>query len=947
MSRVLGSKSNRDLKALVPLVNRINELESRMVALSDADFPASTGKLMARLRSGESRERVLPEAFALAREAARRQLGERIFDVQLMGGIILDRGAIVEMKTGEGKTLASVPAAYLNALAGGGVHVVTVNDYLAERDAEWMGRVHRYLGLSVGVVLARMEPHERKAAYGCDITYGTNNELGFDYLRDNMRWDADAGVQRGHRYCIVDEIDSILIDEARTPLIISGAAEDDTQRFAQVDRLVGALRECAKDPQTDDYPEEPVGDYKMDEKGKRISFTDEGLAHAEELLRSKRLMRGSLVDDENFEFIHYLTQALRAHRLFQRDVDYVVEDGTVQIVDEFTGRILHGRRYSDGLHQAIEAKERIAILRRNRTLASISFQNYFKLYDKLSGMTGTADTEATEFSSIYGMDVVVIPTNRPLVRADHDDVIFLNERDKLAAICDELAACQKAGQPVLVGTVSIEKSEQLSKLLRSRGVDHEVLNAKAHAREALIIAQAGAAGAVTIATNMAGRGTDIKLGGNPEYAARRRHAADEANADGGNGRASQERFQSIYDRELDAWRARYDTVRGAGGLHVLGTERHESRRIDNQFRGRSGRQGDPGSSRFYISLDDDLMRLFGENLRTMMSKVGMKDGEPLAHPWLNKSIARAQKRVEERNFELRKHLLDFDNVLNEQRKYIYGKRDEIMADEDLVQRVLETAADAVEELTRDADYSAPGTLSTLRSRFGFGMSIGDAALADLRGGAARDLLTEAMGRHLAEKAELVGRANFNLFIRYEYLRLIDARWQDHLENLDALRDAVYLRTYSQKNPLLEYKLEGFQIFDEMLAGIRNAVAEKVFRVTIRVDDGPAAAGRTARRPQPQGMATVHRELGQFAAMRQQGDGAATATAPAARPAARRAVPAGSVVAAAAPAGAIPAGAGPAAPAPPAPQAPQAAPKLGRNDPCYCGSGRKFKFCHGR
>ena len=935
VSRVLGSKSNRDLKALVPLVNRINELESRMVALSDADFPASTDKLRARLRSGESRERLLPEAFALAREAARRQLGERIFDVQLMGGIILDRGAIVEMKTGEGKTLASVPAAYLNALAGDGVHIVTVNDYLAERDAEWMGRVHRYLGLSVGMVLSRMEMHERKGAYACDITYGTNNELGFDYLRDNMRWDAEARVQRGHRYCIVDEIDSILIDEARTPLIISGAAEDDTQRFAQVDRLVGALRECAKDPETGDYPEEPSGDYKIDEKGKRVSFTDEGLANAERLLRSKRLMRGSLVEDENFEFIHYLTQALRAHRLFQRDVDYVVEDGTVQIVDEFTGRILHGRRYSDGLHQAIEAKERIPILRRNRTLASISFQNYFKLYDKLAGMTGTADTEATEFSRIYGMDVVVIPTNRPLVRADHDDVIFLNEQDKLAAICDELAACQQAGQPVLVGTVSIEKSEQLSKLLRSRGVDHEVLNAKAHAREALIIAQAGAAGGVTIATNMAGRGTDIKLGGNPEYAARRRHAAGETSAGGGNG-SEEERFRSIYEHELDAWRARYDTVRRAGGLHVLGTERHESRRIDNQLRGRSGRQGDPGSSRFYISLDDDLMRLFGENLRAMMSKVGMKDGEPLAHPWLNKSIARAQKRVEERNFELRKHLLDFDNVLNEQRKYIYGKRDEIMTDQDLLQRVLETAVDAVEDLTGDADYSAPGTLSTLRSRFGFILPDGDAALADLRGGTARDLLVEAMRRHLVEKAEMVGTANFNLFIRYEYLRLIDARWQDHLENLDALRDAVYLRTYSQKNPLLEYKLEGFQIFDEMLAGIRNAVAEKSFRVTIRVGDGPAGARHAARRPQ--GVATVHRELGQFAAMQQQGDGAAASAATDGRPPVRRAAPVSPIAAAA------PAGAGPAAPVP---QAPQAAPKLGRNDPCYCGSGKKFKFCHGR
>ncbi len=937
LSRVLGSKSNRDLKALVPLVNRINELESRMVALTETDFPAWTDRLRTRLESGEARDQILPEAFALAREAARRQLGERIFDVQLMGGIILDRGAIVEMKTGEGKTLASVPAAYLNALSGAGVHVVTVNDYLAERDAEWMGRVHRYLGLSVGVVLSRMEMRERTEAYACDITYGTNNELGFDYLRDNMRWDSDARVQRGHRYCIVDEIDSILIDEARTPLIISGAAEDDTERFAQVDRLVGALRECAKDPQTDDYPEEPIGHYKIDEKGKRISFTDEGIAAAEGVLRGKSLIRGSLVDDENFEFIHYLTQALRAHRLFQRDVDYVIEDGTVQIVDEFTGRILHGRRYSDGLHQAIEAKERIQILKRNRTLASISFQNYFKLYDKLSGMTGTADTEATEFSNIYGLDVVVIPTNRPLIRADHDDVIFLNEQDKMAAICDELAACQNAGQPVLVGTVSIEKSEQLSKLLHGRGVQHEVLNAKAHAREALIIAQAGAERGVTIATNMAGRGTDIKLGGNPEYAARRRHAADSGNG-AGDAAGDEERFRAIYERELDDWRHRYDAVRGAGGLHVLGTERHESRRIDNQLRGRSGRQGDPGSSRFYISLDDDLMRLFGENLRSMMSKVGMKDGEPLAHPWLNKSIARAQKRVEERNFELRKHLLDFDNVLNEQRKYIYGKRDEIMADGDLLDRVRETAAVAVEELTGAAEYSVAGTLSALRSRFGFTMPDGESALTDLRGSELGDRVTAEMGAHLAEKADLVGPANFNLFIRYEYLRLIDARWQDHLENLDALRDAVYLRTYSQKNPLLEYKLEGFQIFDEMLAGIRNTIAEKIFRVTIRTGNGTASGGRPARRLQPQGMATVHRELGQFAAMRQ-GDAEGTSATPARRAPSRRATPVGSAAAVASPASA--------GPALPGPSGPQAERKVGRNEPCYCGSGKKFKFCHGR
>lgn len=941
VSRVLRSKSNRDLKDLVPLVNRINKLEPRMVALSDADFTGWTQKLRKRLEAGESRLAVLPEAFALAREAARRQLGERIFDVQLMGGIILDRGAIVEMKTGEGKTLASVPSAYLNALTGEGVHIVTVNDYLAERDAEWMGRVHRYLGLSVGVVLSHMEMKERKAAYACDITYGTNNELGFDYLRDNMRWDLDARVQRNHRYCIVDEIDSILIDEARTPLIISGSAEDDTERFAQVDRLVDALRECAKDTETGDYPEDPSGDYKIDEKAKRVSFTDEGLVHAEHLLSRKKLIRGSLVDDKNFEYIHYLTQSLRAHRLFHRDVDYVLEDGSVQIVDEFTGRILQGRRYSDGLHQAIEAKEQIPILKRNRTLASISFQNYFKLYDKLSGMTGTADTEATEFSRIYGLDVVVIPTNRPLMRADHDDVIFLNEHDKLQAICDELATCQTAGQPVLVGTVSIEKSEQLSKLLSQRGIGHEVLNAKAHDREALIIAQAGAAGSVTIATNMAGRGTDIKLGGNPEYSARKRHAAELQTKDRDViGQTDEEKqFEAIYEQELTTWHNHYDTVLGAGGLHVLGTERHESRRVDNQLRGRSGRQGDPGSSRFYISLEDDLMRLFGENLRNMMSKVGMNDGEPITHSLLNKAIARAQKRVEDRNFELRKHLLDFDNVLNEQRKYIYGKREEIMAAGNLLQRVLETAFESVEELTSQTEFSVSATLAALRSQFVFTLQDGDENLSDLSSKQLRELLVSAMTSHMTEKSYLVGAEQFNLFIRYEYLRLIDARWQDHLENLDALREAVYLRTYSQKNPLLEYKLEGFQIFDEMLAGIRRSIAEKAFRVTIRTETGNASPDQLSRGARSQGVAALHHELGQFAAMQRPTDPNIRRTVSSTRSSSRRAASVNAGVQTN-----IPTGAGPALPMS---SDQEGTKKIGRNEPCHCGSGKKFKYCHGR
>ncbi|MDE0228776.1 MAG: preprotein translocase subunit SecA, partial [Spirochaetaceae bacterium] len=650
VERVLGSKNQRDLKVLMPLVGRINELEAGMIALQEADFPAATERFRKRLADGEALDDLAPEAFALVREAARRRLGERIYDCQLMGGLVLHRGAILEMKTGEGKTLSSVTAAYLNALTGRGVHIVTVNDYLVELQAAWMGQVFDLLGITVGAILANMDGPRRRAAYRCDVTYGTNNEFGFDYLRDNMNWDERQKVQRSHHFCIVDEIDSILIDEARTPLIISGAAEDDTARFAQMNGLVDRLTEVEKDPATGEYPDEadgyvPEGDYKVDEKGKRISFTDQGMSAIEKLLQDRRIITDSLFTDDNFELIHYFTQAMRAHRLFQRDVDYVVQDGKVEIVDEFTGRILHGRRYSDGLHQAIEAKERIRILQRNRTLASITFQNFFKLYDKLAGMTGTADTEATEFSRIYDLDVVVVPTNRPVARLDEDDVIFLTENDKLNAICDEISECHKRRQPVLVGTVSIEKSEQLSRMLIGRGVRHEVLNAKNHAREAAIIAQAGAPGAVTIATNMAGRGTDIKLGGNVEFAARRKSAGSAA------------AMRKALAAELPKWQADHDVVKDAGGLNVIGTERHESRRIDNQLRGRSGRQGDPGRSRFFISLDDDLMRLFGENMRSVIARVGFTDGEPLAHPWINKSLERAQRRVEERNFETRKHLL--------------------------------------------------------------------------------------------------------------------------------------------------------------------------------------------------------------------------------------------------------------------------------------------------
>jgi preprotein translocase subunit SecA len=950
LTKILGSQRERDLKVLAPLVRRINQLEPDMLALREDQFREKTAEYRQRYQQGESLDDLLPDTFALVREAARRTLGERIFDVQLMGGIVLHQGKIMEMKTGEGKTLSSVTAAYLNALPGEGVHVVTVNDYLAERDANWMGRIYSLLGVSVGVVLAQMDNENRKEAYLRDITYGTNNEFGFDYLRDNMRWDAGSRVQRGHNYCIVDEIDSILIDEARTPLIISGAAEDDTANYLEANRIVDSLTECSKDPNTGKYDDElspfqvekpqADGDYKIEEKSKRVSFTDRGMNAIEEQLKRRNLIRGSLFESDNFEFIHYCTQALRAKRLFHLDVDYVVQEGKVEIVDEFTGRILHGRRYSEGLHQAIEAKEGIKVAQRNRTLATITFQNYFRMYEKLSGMTGTADTEATEFAKIYNLDVVVIPTNRPVIRADNDDEIYLNEEQKLEAICGEISELNKKGQPILVGTISIEKSEKLSRLLTKMGIRHEVLNAKNHAREALIIAEAGARGAVTIATNMAGRGTDIKLGGNPEHRASRKLGSE------GNG----EEYKKLLDQEMKAWAPEYEEVKAAGGLHVLGTERHDARRIDNQLRGRSGRQGDPGSSRFFISLDDDLMRLFGgENLKSLMGRMGMQDGEPIHHPWVNKAIERAQKRVEERNFEIRKHLLEYDDVLNEQRKFMYARRDEILADPHLEKRVLSAAEDILDGLMDDYrqmrgdDGQRLATILTRLKDTLFYTPREAESFQRANAETIRAQVLQELQDDLKEKVEEVGQENLNLFIRFEYLRNIDTRWQDHLESLEALREAVYLRAYGQKNPLLEYKLEGFQIFDSMLADIRQAIARKIFQVRIRVVEPQE------RRRRDLGDAR-HTLLGQFGAA-----GAAMAGAGGRAPAGQPARPGAptsvltrqSARTASAGAG-LPAAAGERAEARPGQaQVKRTVPKVGRNDPCPCGSGKKYKYCHGR
>jgi len=918
---VFGSQRERDLKEMLPLLAKINSLESWARGLGPEDFLVKTEEFRRRLADGEKLDSFLPETFALVREAAGRTLGERPFDVQLLGGIVLHQGRVMEMKTGEGKTLSCTTAAYLNGLDGRGVHIVTVNDYLAERDAEWMRPVFSYLGMTVGSILSQMDSGVRHKAYRADITYGTNNEFGFDYLRDNMRWGTASRVQRDHAFCIIDEIDSILIDEARTPLIISGAAEDDTQKFAEVARISTQLEECAKDPATGEYPEEPVGDFKLDEKSKRVSFTDQGMNRIEHLLVGRKLISGSVFLEENFEYIHYFTQAVKAAKLFHKDVDYVVQDGKVEIVDEFTGRILHGRRYSDGLHQGIEAKEKIKIAKRNQTLATVTFQNYFRMYDKISGMTGTAETEAREFSKIYSLDVVVIPTNRPLVRDDEDDVIYLNEKEKYEAITTEIEAAYKRGQPVLVGTVSIEKSERLSQELTRSGIPHQVLNAKNHAREALIIGEAGASGSITIATNMAGRGTDIKLGGNPEYRARKRI---------GTGAEAAE-FDIALSAEIEAWQRDYASVKAVDGLFVIGSERHESRRIDNQLRGRSGRQGDPGRSRFFISLDDDLMRLFSDNLKSLMQRIGMKPGEPIYHPWINKSIERAQSKVEERNFDIRKHLLDFDDVLNEQRGYIYNQRDEILIDANLIERTRLAVAEMVHELIEEFSGSSElrsaaltQLLDALQAQFFYAPEESIAELESLPPSELERRILAALEDNLEQKRSLLGPNQLNEFIRYEYLRSIDSKWQDHLENLEALREAVYLRTYSQKNPLLEYKLEGFQIFDDLIYDIRTSIASRI--VKIRIQE-PKNSDDMKKSRVSYGEAQ-HRELGQFS----QSQGA---TVPVSRQTSGASVATATVPMAAPPAS-----------APQKVQIKRSDPKVGRNDPCPCGSGKKYKYCHG-
>ncbi len=894
-----GSKHDRDMKHLSPIISKINAEENWAKSLSEDEFKEQTKIWKEEVKNGKSLDEILVKAFALAREAASRTLGERHYDVQLMGAVTLHEGKIMELKTGEGKTLACVPAAYLNALEGEGVHIVTVNDYLARRDAEWMSPVYNYLGLTVGVITSDMDTNAKKAAYAADITYGTNNEFGFDYLRDNMKVNYQDKIQAKHHYAIVDEIDSILIDEARTPLIISGQGEDDTPKVRAANSIVPMLKECEKDPATGNYYEltemekldretalnfDERGDYKIDEKEKKVTFTKQGMSHMEELLRKAGALLESkddegntvysLYDGENFELVHYVTQAVKAHRLFEKDVDYIVKDGEVQIVDEFTGRVLTGRRYSDGLHQAIEAKENVRVLGQSKTFATITFQNFFRMYDKLSGMTGTADTEAGEFREIYGLDVVVIPTNRPVIRKDLKDLIYYDEKAKFNAIVNDVKKIHETGQPILIGTVSIEKSEILSAMLRRSGIRHEVLNAKNHAREAYIIGEAGMKGSVTIATNMAGRGTDIKLGGSPEHLARKKCGTD----------ADLETYKKALEEIMPEYRKAYEEVKQLGGLYIIGSERHESRRIDNQLRGRSGRQGDPGTSRFYVSLEDPLMRLFAkEGLREMIGRMGLNDGSAIEHKMLDNAIEKAQQRVEARNFEIRKHLLEYDDVLNEQRNYIYCERDKILLDENLSDRILSNVKNIIDFYVDENSKDKSKALTEIKDFFHL---------------TAEDITLEnaysMIEKDIREKEAKVTKPEFNRFIRYVYLRNIDRRWIDHLDALEELKDSAHLMSYAQKNPLVEYKNTASDAFDDMISDISDQVVKTV--VSVRVV--------TERERKERVLNLKHQE-------------ARSQTAVSSRSESENQ------------------------------QVRRTGPKVGRNDPCPCGSGKKYKNCCGK
>ena len=899
LTSIFGSRNERLVKQLGGIVKKINALEAQMQALSDAELQAKTPEFKERIAKGESLDKLLPEAFAVCREASKRVLGMRHYDVQLIGGMVLHLGKIAEMRTGEGKTLVATLPVYLNALEGKGVHVVTVNDYLARRDSAWMGRLYNWLGLSVGVVYPGMPHSEKHGAYAADITYGTNNEFGFDYLRDNMALAKEDRFQRGLHFAIVDEVDSILIDEARTPLIISGPADESPELYLRVNAVVPSLKR--------QETEEGEGDFWVDEKQKQVHMSEAGQEHAEQLLRQAGILGAdeSLYAAQNIHVVHHLNAAMRAHSIYQRDVDYIVRDGEVIIVDEFTGRTLPGRRWSDGLHQAVEAKEGVPVQRENQTLASITFQNYFRMYKKLSGMTGTADTEAYEFQNIYGLEVVVIPTHRPTVRKDHPDAVFLNRAGKYRAVVNEIKAANAKTQPVLVGTTSIEVSEMLSEQLNAAGIAHEVLNAKQHEREAHIVAQAGRPSAVTIATNMAGRGTDIVLGGSLEAELHDR----ETEAGGELNDIERQRIKN-------EWQQRHDAVKASGGLHIIGTERHESRRIDNQLRGRSGRQGDPGSSRFYLSLEDNLMRIFAADwVQRVMARMGLKEDDIIESPLVTKQIANAQRKVEAHNFDIRKNLLDFDDVNNDQRKVIYRQRDELLEADSVKENIDGIRGDVVADMVErfvppdsiDEQWDLQGLESELFGEFGVSVPVADhvKSQTEIDATGINRYVQDQIAAMFDAKEAQIGSENMRVLEKHLMLTVLDQSWKEHLGRMDYLRQGIYLRGYAQKQPKQEYKKEAFELFGEMLEKVKREVISLLARVRIRSEEEIAqaeAAERARAEAIARQMQFQHADMGGYGADEE-------AATPDFQPA----------------------------------QGPQ----IGRNDPCPCGSGKKFKHCHGQ
>jgi preprotein translocase subunit SecA len=903
LRKIFGSRNDRLIKQYLQVVQRVNALEAKFAALSDAELRGCTDDFKRRHAAGESLDNLLPEAFAVVREAGKRVHGMRHFDMQLVGGMVLHYGKISEMRTGEGKTLMATLPAYLNALSGKGVHVVTVNDYLASRDAEWMGRIYNFLGLTVGVNLSSMDHDAKQAAYASDITYGTNNEFGFDYLRDNMVFTAGERVQRGLNFAIVDEVDSILIDEARTPLIISGQAEDHTELYVRLNQVAPMLVRC----EAEDGP----GDYWVDEKGHQVLLSEEGYEHAEEILAQLGILPEgrSLYEPANISLIHHLYAALRAHTLFHKDQHYVVQNNEVVIVDEFTGRLMSGRRWSDGLHQAVEAKEGVQIQNENQTLASITFQNYFRMYAKLGGMTGTADTEAYEFHEIYGLETVVVPTHRPMIRIDTNDQVFRTAHEKDQAIIADIKACHERGQPVLVGTTSIESSEHLSALLTKEKLPHQVLNAKQHAREAEIVAQAGRPGVITIATNMAGRGTDIVLGGNVEKPVSLLKEDDSL--------SDAEREQRIMALRSE-WEGLHATVLAAGGLHIIGSERHESRRIDNQLRGRAGRQGDPGSSRFYLSLEDPLLRIFaGDRLKAIMERLKMPEGEAIEHPLVTRSLESAQRKVEARNFDIRKQLLEYDDVANDQRKVIYSQRNELLETENISETITamrhgvlhETFRTYVPEDSVEEQWDIVTLEKALASELQLHLPLGEwlknePSLSDV---AMLARIVETADAGYQAKIDLVGEASFHPFERNLMLQSLDTHWREHLAALDHLRQGIHLRGYAQKNPKQEYKREAFELFEALLNNIRIEVTRLLMTVQINA----AEEMEEVEPPEVENVEYVHQDLLSALAAASQGD-----AAPGINPFEHAA-------------------------------AAQLGGKLTRNDPCPCGSGKKYKHCHGK